>query len=135
MSRRAKARPTASATLQHLLGIEILLVAVAVTMALAMMLEHVPALAGRARAVGAFMAIRPAQIEMTETIATRGELPSEPEPLLGLRPAAPVAEAGGTVLWLCGDRPPPPRFEALPAAPAAAASAARFSVCREGRRS
>lgn len=135
MSRRDKPRLNASTTLLQLLGIEAVLVAVAVVIVLTVTMKQAPALVDKARAVGDLHAIRPAQVDMTEWIAERGELPPRPEPLLGTRPALHGAEAAAPVLWLCGDRRPPAHFETLPALPSAAASAARFSICRERRSS
>jgi hypothetical protein len=135
VTRRPKARLVASTTLLHLLGIEALIVAAVMMIVLAVLMTGVPAMSVKARAVGDFLSVRTAQIEMAEGAATHGELPVRPEPLIGLRPALRISDPTAPVLWVCGDRLPPPGFETLPALPEAAASAARFSVCREGRSS
>jgi hypothetical protein len=129
-SLNSRLRP--STALLHLLGVEALLVVLAVVVCVAAVVAQAPEIVAKARASGQFFDVRPLQAEMVEQLSVEGSVPDAVEPRLGLRPAASASEAAAPMLWLCGDRRAPTGYVAPPAL---AASGPLFSVCREGRAS
>jgi hypothetical protein len=119
--------------LLHLLGLELTLSVGVVAVTLALCLAQAPPLVAKSKAVAGFFQSHPAAQLMVEQHAVTGELPTQAEAVMGLRPAVAQVGHAGNLIWLCGDRQPPAYWASLPAPPTAAASAISFSVCREAR--